>query len=117
MLYLGCGGRPQQNHTAASAYLVTIGPTTEDHRAERLPNRSPKRTLVERVGMFAMCQKRTKCIAAKHRQFINSSAVTKRDCGTVMPSPFAALVLMTSLNFVGWTRRSAGLAPLKMRST
>jgi hypothetical protein len=41
-----------------------------------------KRTLVERVVMSALCQKRTKCIAAKSPYWITSSAATRRVCST-----------------------------------
>src|SRR5712691_3578279 len=49
---------------------------------------------------------------------ITSSARISRDCGIVIPRALAVLRLMTSSNFVGCsTGRSAGLAPLRMRST
>ena len=73
-----------------------------------------KRTLVVRSAMFAKCQKRT----SDHTYSITSSAVASRDWGIVRPSSLAVLRLMTNSNFVGCsTGRSAGLAPLKMRST
>src|SRR6266536_564804 len=46
------------------------------------------------------------------------SARSRTDCGIVMPSALAALRLTTSSKFVGCsTGRSAGFAPLRMRST
>src|SRR5262249_27496841 len=49
---------------------------------------------------------------------ITSSAIASSDGGTVRPSVFAVLRLMTSSNFVGCiTGRSAGLAPLRIRPT
>ena len=49
---------------------------------------------------------------------ITSLAVASSDAGTVKPSALAVLTLTTSVNFVGsWIGRSAGLSPLRMRST
>ena len=49
---------------------------------------------------------------------ITSSARASTDGGTVRPSVFAALRLITSSYLVGFcTGMSAGLAPLRMRST
>src|SRR5262245_18089429 len=49
---------------------------------------------------------------------ITRSARSRSVCGIVSPSAFAVLRLMTSANLVGCsTGRSAGLAPLRMRST
>ena len=49
---------------------------------------------------------------------ITSSARANRVSGTVSPSAFAVLRLMTSSYFVGaCTGRSAGFSPLRMRST
>src|SRR5215470_13672083 len=46
------------------------------------------------------------------------SARRSTDCGIVSPRVLAVLRLMTSSNLVGCsTGRSAGLAPLRMRST
>src|SRR5206468_10831408 len=46
---------------------------------------------------------------------IISSARRRIDCGTVMPSAFAVLRLITSSNLVGCcTGRSAGLAPVRI---
>src|SRR5262245_40951227 len=51
-------------------------------------------------------------------QSITLSARTRIDSGTVRPSAFAVLRLMTSSNFVGCsTGRLAGLAPLRILST
>ena len=49
---------------------------------------------------------------------ITSSASAMSWSGMVMPSVFAVFRFITSLNLVGcWTGRSAGLAPLRIRST
>jgi len=49
---------------------------------------------------------------------ITSSARASRLSGTVRPSAFAVLRLITNSYFVGaCTGRSAGFSPLKMRST
>jgi hypothetical protein len=49
---------------------------------------------------------------------ITSSAVASSAGGTVRPSAFAVLRLITSSNLVGCcTGRSAGFSPLRMRST
>src|SRR5262245_60801534 len=54
--------------------------------------------------------------AAPHS--ITSSAVCRNGSGTVRPSAFAVLRLMTSSYLVGcWTGRSLALAPLRIRST
>src|SRR5262249_35949654 len=58
--------------------------------------------------------------AALHRcsHSITSSARASRLSGTVRPSAFAVLRLMTSSNLVGcWTGRLLGFSPLRMRST
>jgi hypothetical protein len=48
---------------------------------------------------------------------ITSSARASSEGGTVMPSTFAVLRLMTSSNLVGtWTGSSVGFSPLRMRS-
>src|SRR6516162_3328806 len=48
---------------------------------------------------------------------ITSSAMPRTVAGTVRPSALAVLRLMINEYFVGyWTGRSAGLAPLRMRS-
>src|SRR5207245_2659960 len=55
-------------------------------------------------------------LAAFHS--ITSSARVSRVGGTSRPSALAVLRLIRSSNFVGcWTGRSAGLSPLRMRST
>ena len=54
----------------------------------------------------------------KDRYSINSSAVVRSDAGTVRPSAFAVLRLITISNLVGCsTGRSAGFMPLRIRST
>src|SRR5215472_13489673 len=54
----------------------------------------------------------------RRRYSITSSAPASSDCGTVSPSAFAVLRLMTSSYLVGaWTGNSAGFSPLRTRST
>src|SRR5262249_5233549 len=49
---------------------------------------------------------------------ITSSARTSSDGGTVRPSAFAVLRLITSSNLTGaWTGRSLGFSPFSIRST
>ena len=60
----------------------------------------------------------SKLVCAKQHYSITSSARTRNDSGIVSPSAFAVLRLITSSNLVGCsTGKSAGLAPLAMRST
>src|SRR5262249_22122992 len=55
-------------------------------------------------------------LAASHS--ITSSARCRNGSGIVRPSVFAVLRLTTSSNLAdSWTGRSAGLAPLRIRST
>src|SRR5262249_24713868 len=55
-------------------------------------------------------------VAPSH--LITSSARIRIDCGTARPIAFAVLRLITNSNLVGCsTGISAGLAPLRMRST
>ena len=65
---------------------------------------------------------RSGCLLWANRRHLsqssNSSARTIRPSGTSIPSVFAVVRLITSSNLVGRkTGRSAGLAPLRMRST
>jgi hypothetical protein len=68
-------------------------------------------------------QRPRSCRAAKQRDelatfhSITSSAVASSEGGTVRPSAFAVLRLITSSNLVGaWTGSSLGFAPCRMRS-
>jgi len=62
-------------------------------------------------------QKRTLCAAAKCAYSITSSAMLSSPDEGLRPSALAVLRLITSSNLVGcWIGRSAGLAPLRMRS-
>jgi putative ABC transport system substrate-binding protein len=87
--------------------VIKSGTQEPDHR-QRLCARG------ERPRGSVSCGKRNE-LAPPHS--ITSSAVASRDCGTLSPSTFAVLRLMTSSNLVGSTTgRSAGAAPLRMRS-
>ena len=58
-----------------------------------------------------------KARCSKAAYSITSLALACSVSGTVRPSPLAVFLLITSTNLLGnWTGRSAGLAPLKMRS-
>jgi 2-hydroxycyclohexanecarboxyl-CoA dehydrogenase len=98
---------------AAKVMLVDANPeglaNTQKAIAERVPGAS--------IGIFqADVSDATK--AQNGFYSITSSAVASSDSGTVSPSALAVLRLMTSANFVGsWIGRSAGLSPLRMRST
>src|SRR5262249_23481021 len=61
---------------------------------------------------------RHSALRKERRYSITLSALTMTESGTVRPSAFAVLRLMTSSNLVGCsTGRSAGLAPLMILST
>ena len=86
--------------------------------ASRHQTPQPKRTLVEHIGMSALCQKQTKCVAAKSLYWITSSAATRKVCGTVRPSSLAVLRLMVSKYFTGiCTGSPDGFAPRRILST
>src|SRR6516165_7894170 len=79
---------------------------------------SALQTLVERVVMSALCQKRTLCDAVKSPYWITSSAATRSVCGTVMPSSLAVLRLIISKYFTGiCTGSSDGFAPRRILFT
>src|SRR5258708_4276961 len=68
-------------------------------------------------SMQSVCRKGAR-IGLSPGHSITSSAATIKVGGTVRPSAFAVLILMTSSNFVGCTTgKSAGLAPLRIRPT
>src|SRR6516225_10566847 len=98
------------------SYVAINGATTEctpsctcplwvKSRHHGVSNQCPlypqKRTLRQRKQMSALCQKQTFCAAANSRYSITSSARASSDCGTVSPSAFAVLRLMTSSYLVG----------------
>ena len=83
---------------------VRIPPIASEFCAPQRKTPSAKRRLMQ-------CSK-TGCYS------ITSSAVASRVTGTSRPSAPAVFTLMTSSNLVGcWTGRSAGLSPLRIRST
>jgi hypothetical protein len=75
-----------------SGHFVTLGPC---------PLYPQKQTLVEGVGMSALCQKRTHAPQQFNRYSITSSVRASSEAGTVRPSVFAVLRLIASSNFVG----------------
>ena len=106
-------------HSKDNALMSALGQKSR-HFAEppRCPLFTQKRALASDSWMSALCQQRTKGIAAKQRYSITSSALASSDCGMVRPIALALLRLIASANLVGaWTGRSVGLAPFNMRST
>jgi hypothetical protein len=93
-----------------------------------------KQTCAVQTGMSALPPKADMCGATRYVRFvpiadscsaakgfcysITSSARASSEGGTVRPSAFAVLRLITNWYLFGdWTGRSAGFAPLRMRST
>src|SRR5262245_62033888 len=76
-------------------------------------------------GLLRPCRERPRRRAAEQGDelaaadhSITSSAMATNVDGTTRPSALAALRLITNSYFVGsWAGRSAGLVPLRMRST
>src|SRR5262249_13350255 len=96
-----CARAPAQICNPAWPVVECLG-----KRRERPSNRRDGRRTAEQLDE----------LAASHS--ITSSARASNVAGTSRPSAFAVLRLMISSNFVGrCTGRSAGLAPLRMRST
>src|SRR5262249_2529355 len=98
---------------------VNVGSDSSGRRQTENPNPSDLRLLLR-----ARRERPRNCRASKQGDelaslhSITSSASASSPGGTVRPSAFAVLRLITSSNFVGrCTGRSAGLAPLRMRST
>jgi hypothetical protein len=97
---------------------VKLGPSAMTARGPLLPN---KRTFARYRRMSQKCQNRphapqqticADCIAYS----ITSSAAACNVSGTVRPSVFAVLRLMTRSNLVGCTTgKSPGLAPFSIR--
>src|SRR5262249_18750425 len=73
-------------------------------------------------GLLGPCRSQAGCDQQTGYEFpplhsITSSARASRLCGTVRPSAFAVLRLITNSIFVIWiTGRSAGFSPLRMRA-
>src|SRR5262249_17640411 len=129
---VGVGAGP----AVVDANIVTLAPAALRqplpqcrHAAPRLriglsgtPNQrtDPRHSL----GLLRACRERPCCRAAENRDertsvhSITSSARASSVSGTVKPSAFAVLRLITSSYFVGaCTGRSLGFSPLRMRST
>ena len=99
------GGFPGGSARAASGHAAAA-------------HREKWRTFDSRCGMSAWCQSLQLCAAAKSPYSITSSARASSVAGTVRPSAFAVLRLMTSSIFeTCWTGRSAGFSPLRIRPT
>ena len=79
----------------------------------------PKADMCGALARCPLCAKSGLLHRSKqHRYSITSSAAISKPGGTVKPSAFAVLRLMTVSNFVGvCTGRSAAFAPRRMLST
>jgi hypothetical protein len=85
---------------------------------DNVRNGFQQRTFTKATVTSALCQQETH--APQHYQLysITSSAATSRPGGTVRPSAFAVLRLMTRRNRVGCSSgRSAGFSPFRTRRT
>ena len=77
-----------------------------------------EQTSTETTRRSHQCQLRTHAPQQHACYSITSSARARSVAGISRPSAFAVLRLMTNSYLVGaWTGRSAGLSPLRMRST
>ena len=87
-------------------------------RFSSFATQSPQQqTFIMATVTSAKCHKRTHALQQKGYS-ITSSARARRDAGTSIPSDLAVLRLMMSSYLEGCSMgRSAGLAPLRMRST
>ena len=78
--------------------------------------RPNKQTPAGRVECDGVCHKETYAVQQTASYSITSSALTSSVFGTLKPSAFAVLRLMTNSNLVGCiTGRSAGFSPLRIR--
>jgi hypothetical protein len=92
-------------------YRTATLPSASPQLAESI--RAAKRFRVVPIGDLSRCSN----VPGKISYSITSSAVERSVGGTVRPSALAVLRLMTNSYFVGaCTGRSAGFAPLRMRS-
>src|SRR5438270_1608004 len=93
---------------AEQQVLRTVGAEDEAFDARDLHENCPSSTASER----SVEQRQTGIKASASTAYsITSSARCSNDCGTVMPSAFAVLRLISNSNVVGcWTGRSAALA-------
>ena len=72
--------------------------------------------IADRVGMSALCQKRTNAPQQGHGYSITSSAVPSSVAGTSSPRTLAVCRLMTNSNFAArMTGRTAGFSPFRIR--
>ena len=105
------GPMPSTSRRRAGCVSMTSNTLSPKDQSNPLPLLRPRR---KRPRGYAAEQRDD--LAPSHS--ITSSAMASNDAGTVRPSVFAVLRLITSTNLVGsWTGRSAGLAPLRIRST
>jgi hypothetical protein len=132
-LFRRAPGRPATETGRANKYNMlhtlrcTEDPKRSDVMGHELPRRLPRRAaeaplitdakVVSRRGgdgPLSDLSNRSKIA----RYSITSSAVVSSDGGTISPRAFAARTLTASSNLIGAsTGRSAGLAPLRIRST
>src|SRR5215471_17328776 len=107
------GKMPREFREQRLTFQVGRGPTHEHTDPPNLTGLL--RAHSERPCRRRAADKRDK-LASPHS--ITSSVVVSHACGTVRPSVFAVLRLITVSYLVGvCTGRSAGLSPLRMRST
>src|SRR5262245_525674 len=111
-------GRPTIDQIAAQTSVVS-----SELRVEALMPFIVARTVVSLLRRSVHTKKQGNRAAEQRDELaalhsITSSAVCRNGSGTVRPSAFAVLRLMTSSYLVGcWTGRSLALAPLRIRST
>jgi hypothetical protein len=105
--------------TAAAPPLVILDAVARRAGQRGLVRFAPKATEVLRCRKASLCAISDIGALRKPADYsITSSAVASSVAGTVSPSAFAIFKLSTSSYLVGaCTGRSAGLSPLRMRST
>src|SRR5262249_15674499 len=102
-----------KGHKPSAAFRIGVGIAPAHHGGKQPHTLALLRPCGERPGGRRAAEQRDE-LAAFHS--ITSSARASRLSGTVRPSAFAVLRLITNSNFVGcWTGRSAGFSPLRMR--
>jgi hypothetical protein len=95
------GQKPTYALQQAMSALHPIATAKADFRTRSCLLYPRKRTCAVQLGMSALGQKRTHAVQQKDRYSITSLARATSEAGTVMPSTFAVLRLMTSSSLVG----------------
>ena len=105
----------KRDHRRLSLPSVILASGVPFKNARRMKNGNISSDIVL-IAHVAERHRRTWWVLRGHS--MTSSARASSDGGTMSPSAFAVLRLMTSSYFVGaCTGRSAGFSPLRMRST